>query len=136
MNANLIGRTMSVLVISLLLGVAACSRQSSVETQADVSKAQAEGTSDVAKAQTDAVDATADARKDVAEARTDLAHDAASAQEDVDVTSAEAAHKVALARCGGLESSLRNTCEKEADAQLAAAKARAESRRSVADPSK
>jgi len=135
MNANLTGRSVSVLVLALLLGTA-CSKQSPVETQADVNKAQAEGNRDVAKAQSEAVDATAGAREDVADARTELASDSAKAQQDVAVTAAEAEHKVAVARCGSMTGAQRDACKNEADARLQADKAHAETNRVAADPQK
>jgi hypothetical protein len=115
-----------------VFALSACNKKSetSAEVQRDVAKAQAEGQRDVADAQADAKEANADADKNVAEAIADhkednvakAAHEANETadkgKEKIMIAQAEAAHKVAVEKCEGLQGAPQKECKDDADKTL------------------
>lgn len=121
-------------VLSMLLAVGGCAKETPAETQADVATAQAEGAKSVAEAKTDASDTMADVREDVTKTQTEAAHDAAGAALKVTEAQAEAAHKVSIERCESMSGDARALCKKQADTELEAALARARADKALQDP--
>jgi hypothetical protein len=115
--------------------LAGCNKaETPAEVARDVEKAQADGQRDVADARADVQQANADADKQVADAiadhdRDDVAKEAHDANETFDegkskivIAQAEAAHKVAVQKCEGLEGPAQRDCKDTADKTLDQAK--------------
>jgi multidrug resistance efflux pump len=124
MNMNIL--LVSLAACSLALTTASCGRPSATQAQANVAAAQASGDKDIAAAQTSADNTATDTRKQMAAAESNASHDTADADWKVMNAESMAANKVALERCESLLGDTRSACKKEADAQLALAKARAD----------
>lgn len=122
-------------VSAIGIGMTGCNRsESPAETQADVSRAKADGIEDVAKEQQDAAETTMEAQRDVNKAAIELEHESVEGRRAVALAEAEAAHKVSIEKCEAMTGGARSDCKKQADADLAAAKAVAESIAQATDP--
>ena len=119
---------------SMLVAAGGCDKQSTAQTQANVTRAEGAGEKRVADATEDAADRMADSRHDLTNTQVDMAHDGAEAAHSVALAKAEAAHKVALAHCGGDAGGARKACQELADAEFTAAKAGADATRAASDP--
>ena len=111
-----------------------CGRQSAVQTQADVTKAEGAGVRDVADARKGASDNLADANKDLAKTQIEVAHTDAEGVRSVTVAKAEAAYTVSIAQCESKSNDERKACATLAKSTLDAAKATAELTTAAMDP--
>lgn len=134
---NAIQKVSLSLLASCFLGlaVAGCDQAASpAETQAAVAKAQVAADQAIAKAQQAAADSTAAAQTAANQANDELAHQSAGANQRVSLTEAEAGYKVDVEKCKALTDDQRVACNKQADANVAAARADAAAAAHAADP--
>ena len=125
------------LVAACLLGLAmaGCEQAASpAETQAAIAKAQAAGDKSVAQARQAATDSTSGAQKDASKANDELAHQSAQGDHRVSVAEADADYKVGIEKCKVLSDEQRVACNKQVDANVAAAKADATATVLATDP--
>ena len=125
------------LLAACLLGmtIAGCDKTASpAETDAAIAKAQVAGEKSVAEARQAAIDSTTGAQTDANKANDELAHKSAVATKRVSVAEAEAGYKVDIEKCKALSDDERVACNKQADANVAAAKADATASARAADP--
>jgi hypothetical protein len=106
---NLTTKLLTGLFIAATLG--ACGNESRMETQKDVAAAKTE-------AAVDNMDAQREAAKEAAKSAYDLA-----------ITNADGEYKVQIERCEALEGDAQDSCKETAEAELKAAKVRAEQAR-------
>ncbi|HWY24242.1 MAG TPA: hypothetical protein VNX47_04950 [Nevskia sp.] len=117
------------------MGIAGCDQTASpAETQASIAKAEVAGSKSVAESQHAATDSTMDAQKQANKANDELAHQTAEANRRVSVAQAEAGYKVDIEKCKVLSGDALTACNKQADANAAAAKADATASARAADP--
>jgi hypothetical protein len=125
------------LLAACLLGmtIAGCDKTASpAETDAAIAKAQVAGDKSVAEARQSAIDSTTGAQTDANKANDELAHKSAVANQRVSVAEAEAQYKVDIEKCKVLSDDERVACNKQVDANIAAAKADATASARAADP--
>lgn len=109
--------TSATLAAAAILSLAACNRaEDPADVRADVADAQEEAREQIAEARQDAARTGAEASEDTREAARELA-----------LAEAKGAHDVAVEKCGALSGDAQNACQRQADAEFEAAKARAES---------
>ncbi len=119
----------------LSMAIAGCERTASpAETDAAIAKAQMAGDKSVAEARHAATDSTVGAQKDANRANDELAHKSAEANHSVSVAEAESVYKVDIEKCKVLNGDVRVACNKQADANVAAAKADATASARAVDP--
>lgn len=131
---NKIEHSVALAAFAMMLGVSGCGRGTPEQTQTDISRAESASAKSVQEARTDAAEKMAGARKDVTRTQVEIAHDSAATTRDLAFAESEAAHRVSLERCEAQEGDARNICRTRADAELAAAKARAEVVKAATDP--
>jgi hypothetical protein len=131
---NIINKTTAIAAVAVLLTVTGCNRESAVETQADVARAEAAGAQDVAAARVDAAAETAYGRMQMTDTENDVARQAADSALTVALAESDATYKVAIERCESQEGAARTQCKDLADVELAAAKKRAEAAKLAAYP--
>lgn len=114
------------LIASVLLGVTACNRAKSLdEVQADVAQAQAKAAEANAKAEEKVKQIEAAAVQDRHDALVKVADKNVDAVVDSAVTEAQGEANVARAKCQALQGDAQKSCMSEANARLAAVKAKA-----------
>ncbi len=119
----------------LSMAIAGCEKSASpAETDAAIAKAQVAGDKSVAEARDAATSSTVDAQKDANRANDELAHKSAEANRHISVAEADAQYKVDIEKCKVLNGDERVACNKQADANVAAAKADATASARAADP--
>lgn len=119
----------------LSMAIAGCEKSASpAETDAAIAKARVAGDKSVAEARNAATSSTVDAQKDANRANDELAHKSAEANRHVSVAEADAQYKVDIEKCKVLTGDQRVACDKQADANVAAAKADATASARAADP--
>jgi hypothetical protein len=124
-----------VMLLSVSCALTACNgSKSPVEVAKDASAAQQTAGEQVAAAQQRETERLASARGDVRDQQRDLSHVDAVESQKVAETAATGEHKVALARCEALSGSAQQSCKDQADADYAAAEAKAKQDRAASDP--
>lgn len=114
-----------------VLALAACGKkETSAETQQDVSAAVTAGESKVSDAVRDANEVASEGRVDVAEASQKAMSNNETENADVALTKAKAAYRVSIEQCESQTGNVRDACKSTAKAVLDAAQAVVDSRRS------
>ena len=124
-----------VTLLAVSCALSACNAAKSPATVAqDTSAAQQAAGDKVAAAQQHANERLASAQGEVRDQQRDLNHvDAVESQKVAD-SAATGEHQVALARCEALGGSAQHSCKDQADADYAAAQAKAKQARAASDP--